>query len=171
MYHFSPPSASLNPPSDELSLPRRCCGDTLCWKPFPEEVGGEREATVVEFEAAATEREWCDRFAWTLPVLVEVLLFAGLVVLPAVVVVAAVVVVFWACEAAVARERVWLATRLLNDEGEELDVDALPEEGCGLERAEWARKPARKLAKNGRLVGVGMIAWCDWRTCVLLKCM
>lgn len=35
-----------------------------------------------------------------------------------------------------ARERVWLATRLLNDEGEELDVDVLPEEGCGLERAE-----------------------------------
>ncbi len=35
-----------------------------------------------------------------------------------------------------ARERVWLVTRLLKEEGEELDVDVLPEEGWGLERAE-----------------------------------
>lgn len=34
------------------------------------------------------------------------------------------------------RERVWLVTRLLKDEGEEVDVDALLEEGWGLERAE-----------------------------------
>lgn len=61
------------------------------------------------------------------------LLFVGLVV-PLLVL--AVVVVFWACEAAVARERVWLVTRLLKEEGEGLDVDVLPEEGWGLERAE-----------------------------------
>lgn len=56
-----------------------------------------------------------------------------------------------------ARERVWLVTRLLKEEGEEVDVEVLLEEGGGLERAEWARKPARKLARKGRLVGVGMV--------------
>lgn len=35
-----------------------------------------------------------------------------------------------------ARERVWLVTRLLKEEGEEEDVDALLEEVWGLKRAE-----------------------------------
>lgn len=35
-----------------------------------------------------------------------------------------------------ARERVWLVTRLLKEEGDAVDVDALLGEGWGLERAE-----------------------------------